>query len=67
MQPKSPMTGEPGFDRGRLVGAVVVQYQVHLELGRDIGFDGTQESEELLGTVTPMQLWTSPEKMDTNI
>src|SRR3990170_5079491 len=52
---KARMARKPSLDRGRLVRAVVVQDQVHLELGRDIGLDGAQERQELFGAVTPMQ------------
>ena len=54
MYMEARMASEPVFDRGSLVSAVVVQDQVRIEFGRDIGFDGAQERKELFGAVTPM-------------
>src|SRR5690606_1417341 len=50
------MPGEPRFDRWRLVRAVVVHHQMHVQLGRHPGIDGAQEPQELGTTVAPMQL-----------
>jgi hypothetical protein len=47
MHVKARMAHEPSFDRGRLVRAVVVQDEVHLELGRHVGLDRAQEREGL--------------------
>src|SRR5262249_24044320 len=40
--------GEPGSDFGMLVGGIVVDDEMDVELGRHIGLDVTQEGEELL-------------------
>jgi hypothetical protein len=40
--------GEPSLDLGMLVGSVVVDDEMDVELGRHIGLDVTQEGEELL-------------------
>lgn len=42
--------GEPRSDLGMLVGGVVVDDEMDVELGRHIGLDVTQEGEELLMT-----------------
>ena len=43
--------GEPGADRLRLVGGVIVHHQMHVEIARNLGVDGAQELQELPGTV----------------
>ena len=40
--------GEPGSDLGMLVGGVVVDDEMDVELSRHVGLDVTQEGEELL-------------------
>ena len=46
------MACEPVADRRGLVGRVVVDHQVDVEVGRDVGLDGAQELKELSGPVT---------------
>ena len=50
------MTNHPTLDRGSLVGSVVVHHQMHVELGRNVGFDGVEEFTKLQRAVTPLQL-----------
>src|SRR3972149_12091778 len=47
---------QPTMDRGRLVGAVVVEDQMDVEIGRDIGVDRVEEGAELLGPVALVTL-----------
>ena len=44
---ESRVAGEPGLDRRRLVGGVVVHDEMDIHLGRNVGFDGAQELQEL--------------------
>jgi transposase len=44
--------GEPGFDRGRLVGGVVVDDEVDVESGRHGRIDGVEEASELAGAMS---------------
>ena len=53
---KTRMTSEPGAHGRRLVSPVVVHHQMHLQLRRDVGFDRTQELQELNAAMAPMQL-----------
>jgi len=53
---KARVASEPGAHRWRLVRAVVVHHEVHIELGRHIGLDGAQEREELACAMPPVQL-----------
>src|SRR6476659_4645445 len=48
--------GEPGSDLGMLVGGVVVDNEMDVELDRHIGLDVTQEGEELLMTMARFAL-----------
>ncbi len=48
--------GEPGPDLGMLVGGVVVDDEMDVELRRHISFDVTQEGEELLVTMAGFAL-----------
>ncbi len=48
--------GQPVADQLRLVGAVVVQDQVDVQLRRDVLFDGVEEGAELDRTVAAMGL-----------
>ena len=48
--------GEPCSDLGMLVGGVVVDDEMDVELGRHIGLDVTQEGEELLMTMAGFAL-----------
>ena len=48
--------GEPGLDLGMLVGGVVVDDEMDVELGRHIGLDVAQEGEELLVTMAGFAL-----------
>ena len=48
--------GEPSLDVGMLVGGVVVDDEMDVELGRHIGLDVTQEGEELLMTMARFAL-----------
>src|SRR3712207_1630760 len=43
--------GQPVPDDARLVGAQVVEHQVHLEVGRDAAVDLIEEGPELLGAM----------------
>ena len=47
---------EPALDRGRLVGAQVVEHQVQLELVGHLVVDAVEEVAELDGTMPAMQL-----------
>ena len=49
-------TCEPGSDLGMLVGGVVVDDEMDIELGRHIGLDVTQEGEKLLMTMARFAL-----------
>ena len=42
------------------MGAVVVQNQMHVELGRNVGLNGTQKRQELFAAMAPMQLADDP-------
>jgi len=42
------MLGKPGSDACVLVGLVVVEDQMQVELGRELAIEGAQELEELL-------------------
>ena len=53
MQVKARPARQPGLDLGVLVGAVVVTDQVHIQVGRDLRLDVTQEGEKFL---VPMAL-----------
>jgi hypothetical protein len=48
VQVEAGMLGQPGFDLGFGVGAVVVHDQVDLQLARHLAVDDPQEPEELL-------------------
>jgi len=48
--------GEPSSDLGMLVGSIVVDDEMDVELGRHIGLDVTQEGEELLMTMAGFAL-----------
>src|SRR5471030_3281757 len=56
MDMKTRMTSEPGAHGRGLVSPVVVHHQMHLQLRRDVGFDRTQELQELNAAMAPMQL-----------
>src|SRR5471032_2020118 len=56
MDMKTRMTSEPGANGRRFVSAVVVHHQMHLQLRRDVGFDRTQELQELGAAMASMQL-----------
>src|SRR5471030_2502316 len=56
MDMKTRMTSEPSAHGRRLVSPVVVHHQMHLQLRRDVGFDRTQELQELNAAMAPMQL-----------
>jgi hypothetical protein len=47
---------QPFVDLGRLVGGVVVQDQVQVQVLRDGGVDELEEAEELLVAVPPVRL-----------
>jgi hypothetical protein len=47
---------EPGPDRGRLVSAVVVHYEVDIHLRCHVGLDGAQELQEFAAAVSAVQL-----------
>ena len=47
---------QPPADQGRLMRAIVVEDQMHVQTGRDAGFDGVQELPEFSGTMSLMQL-----------
>jgi hypothetical protein len=42
------MASEPSFDRRGLVGRGVVEHQVHVEVGGDLGVDLLEERQKLL-------------------
>jgi hypothetical protein len=44
--------GEPGADRFGLVGRQVVQYDMNIEVGRDVDVDPSQECEHVRCSVT---------------
>ena len=46
------MAGEPGFDGRRLVGGVIVEHQMDVEIGRHRLLDLRQEVAEFDRTVT---------------
>ena len=48
--------GQPTANPLRLVGAVVIQDEVHVEVWGHVSFDGIEKSAELAGTMTAMQL-----------
>jgi hypothetical protein len=41
---ETPLTGKPGLRFGLLVGAVVVDDQIHIETSRDVALDMAQEA-----------------------
>ena len=45
---------QPAVDQGRLVGGVVFEYQVDVEVSRHLAVDAVEEAAELGGAVTPM-------------
>jgi hypothetical protein len=47
VQVKAGVGSEPAFDRGGLVGGVVVEHEVHLQLGGDLAVDRLQQALEL--------------------
>jgi len=53
---KPRMACKPGLDGRGLVRAVVVHHQVDVQIGRHAGFYGTQELEELVAAMAPVQL-----------
>ena len=56
MQVEAGMRGQPGPDRGGLVGGVVVADQVQVQLGRGVRVDGLEEPQELLVAVPALVL-----------
>ena len=50
------MTSERGFDRGRFVRAVVVHYQMHLQVRRHACFDGARKAHKFAAAMAPMYL-----------
>src|SRR5476651_2275718 len=56
MDMKTRMTSEPGAHGRRLVSPVVVHHQMHVQLRGNVGFDRTQELQELNAAMAPMQL-----------
>jgi hypothetical protein len=48
--------GQPVADQLRLVGAVVVQDQVNVQLGRHVAFDGVEEAAKLHGAMAALGL-----------
>ena len=49
------MAQQPAVDLGSRVLGVVVEYEVHIEMGRDLGFDGLEELLELRRPVSAVQ------------
>ena len=47
---------QPGLDLGMLVGGVVVDHEMDVEMGRHAGVDMPQEGEEFLVPVAPLAL-----------
>ena len=60
MQMEAWVLGEPGVDVGVLVGLVVVDDQVQLELARELAVESAQELQELLVAVAGQALRRSP-------
>jgi hypothetical protein len=56
MDMKPRMTSEPGAHGRRLVSPVVVHHQMHVQLRGKVGFDRTQELQELSAAMAPVQL-----------
>ena len=52
MQVETLVPLQPGLHVGVLVGGVVVQDQMDLEVARDLGVDGLEERQELLVAVS---------------
>lgn len=52
---ESWMACKPRLDRGRLVRAVVVHHQMHIQLGRHVGLDSARKPQELSTAMAPMQ------------
>ena len=55
VQVKPRVSGEPPVDRRGLTGGGVIQDRVHVEMGRDLAVDGSQELAELDGAGVRMQ------------
>ena len=53
---ESRVACEPGLDRGRLVGGVVVHHEMDIELRWQVGVDRAQELQELAATVSAVKL-----------
>jgi len=56
VQVKTRMTGEPGFDCGVFMRAVVIDDHVHVQILGHFALDVTQESEELLMSMARLAL-----------
>ena len=56
VQVKAWPSGQPVADPGGLMGPVVVQDQVNIQLGRYVGFDGTEKFAKLLGAMALLGL-----------
>src|SRR5215468_309274 len=56
VQMKARTLRQPASDHGRLVGGIVVQDQVNVQLGGHRGFNGVEEFPELDGAVPLMTL-----------
>ncbi len=56
VQVKARMASKPASDTRRFVGPVIVEDQMHVELGRHLRVDGLEEAEELLAPMASMTL-----------
>jgi hypothetical protein len=56
VQVKARPSGQPVADPGGLMGSVVVQDRVNIQLGRYVGFDGAEERAKLLGAMALLGL-----------
>lgn len=52
---ESPMTREPIPDRGRLVGAVVVHHEMHVQPAGYVGLHGAQELQEFAAAMAAVE------------
>ena len=56
MKHETRMLVEPGFDRGMTMSAIVVDYQMQAEVGRELAVQAPQEAQKFLVSMTLVAL-----------